>query len=421
MSLIDQTGVVGAAVDEVSSTMSAQPWAIAEVFAGLGSVAEAFRRGGGLEVAYLTDIDAYARRTYRVNYGHETRYDLKDVRDVTGKMIMQAAGGRPLAGLLGCPPCQGWSAAGQRASDDERNRLLGDFFRLVGEVKPVFFVMENVPTVADRGELLVALRRLAGRYRTWHGVLNAAAYGMPQSRQRTMVIGYRRDAEVVPTPPPPTHAGRRALWDYRTETLVVPTLEQLDALLGTAPRIGARRASDHGMAHLYGNDLGELADFVTVGEAIGDLEGCGNRRVRSAYARVLGASATWPENHVPWGHSSDFVARMAQVEEGRRPPQSATNGRRYYSQAYARLHRRGLSRTITTNFHNPGCGRFLHYELHRSLTVREAARLQGLRDDFVFIEHPSRQARVIGNAFPYLWAERIARHIREQLKSLFAA
>ena len=73
-------------------------------------------------------------------------------------------------------------------------------------------------------------------------------------------------------------------------------------------------------------------------------------------------------------------------------------------QAYTRLHRRGLARTITTNFHNPGSGRFLHYQQHRTLTVREAARLQGFGDDFVFIGRPGRQERLVGNAFPPLWA-----------------
>ena len=64
-----------------------------------------------------------------------------------GHVLLNAADGRPVGGLLGCPPCQGWSAAGQRLLGDDRNLLLGDFFRLVRQVDPLFFVMENVPTV----------------------------------------------------------------------------------------------------------------------------------------------------------------------------------------------------------------------------------------------------------------------------------
>lgn len=396
-----------------------EPWAVAEVFAGLGSVAEGFRQGGGFEIAYLNDIDPAARDTYRENHGVEVRYDLRDAREVTPGIIKDGADGRPIAGLLGCPPCQGWSTAGQRRENDDRNQLLGDFFGLVGKLKPLFFVMENVPAVSDRAELRQALKHLSPQYRSWSGVLNAASYGLPQSRQRTLVIAYRRDTEVVPAPPPPTHAGPRRLWDYRTESLLKPSLDNLDALLGAAPRIGAAQSPGYSMTHHYPGNLDKLRNFITVGEAIRDLDPAEERRA-SDYARSLGGGWFPPLNHKPWGHSQAFMERLSAVAEGCRPPIAASNGRRYYSQAYARLHRRGLARTITTNFHNPGCGRFLHYTQSRSLTVREAARLQGFYDNFRFIHHPSWQERLIGNAFPPRWAEVIAQHVASQLDEVLA-
>ena len=168
------------------------------------------------------------------------------------------------------------------------------------------------------------------------------------------------------------------------------------------------------MRDYYPEKVGSLARFVTVGEAIGDLEEDARWpaiRIRTRARRRQHVVA----NHEPWDHGKDLVERLRQVKEGCRPPIEATNGRRYYSQAYTRLHRKGLARTITTNFHNPGSGRFLHYQLHRTLTVREAARLQGFGDDFVFIGHPGRQERLVGNAFPPLWAESIASHITAEL------
>src|ERR1700731_1226187 len=98
------------------------------------------------------------------------------------------------------------------------------------------------------------------------------------------------------------------------------------------------------------DDFGDLERFVAVGEAIGDLDEEPGRR--SAYARALGAAGCAVANHKPWNHGRKLIERMSLVQEGCRPPLEATNGRRYYSQAYARLHRRGLARTITTNFHN---------------------------------------------------------------------
>ena len=407
------------AAHRIPSPSWAVPWVVAEVFAGVGSVARGFARAGGFQVAYLNDIDPVARATYLANDSPEAVYELRDVRTVTGRRIRDAADGRPVAGLLGCPPCQGWSAAGQRDAADQRNRLLKDFFRLVNSVYPVFFVMENVPSVADRAELAMALGTLRGRYRVWHGVLNAAAYGLPQSRQRVLVIGYRHDTGVAPTCPPPTHGGHRKIWDYRTEAFVEPSLATMDALLGAAPRLGAPRSAQYSMRDYYPDTVGSLAGFVTVGEAIGDLAE-DSRGPRSGYARALGAGRHLVANHEPWDHGRDLVERLRQVKEGRRPPVEATNGRRYYSQAYTRLHRRGLARTITTNFHNPGSGRFLHYQQHRTLTVREAARLQGFGDDFVFIGRPGRQERLVGNAFPPLWAESIAAHITAELHAVLA-
>nr|WP_246233033.1 DNA cytosine methyltransferase [Nakamurella aerolata] len=390
------------------------------MFAGVGSVAEGFRAGAGFDIAYLNDVDPAARDTYQENYGTDVPYDLIDVQDVTADDIRERSGDRPIAGLLGCPPCQGWSTAGPRKQDDARNALLGDFFRLVTDLRPLFFVMENVPAVSDRAELAAALSALSPHYQTWAGVLNAASYGLPQSRQRTLVIGYDVRTGVQPTPPPPTHAGTRRVWDYRSEKLVKPSVETIDTILGAAPRIGSAASSAYLMADHYEVGTEKLKDFVTVGEALRDLDPESGMQA-SDYARRLGGGWFPPENHKSWRHGPDLVARLARVPEGRRPPADVTSGKRYYSQAYARLHRRGLARTITTNFHNPGSGRFLHYAHPRSLTVREAARLQGFRDDFRFIHHPSWQERLIGNAFPPLWAEVIARHVRRQLGESLAS
>src|SRR5216684_2661820 len=311
------------AAHRIPSPAWAVPWVVAEVFAGVGSVARGFARAGGFQVAYLNDIDPVARATYLANDSPETIYELRDVRKVTGRTIRDAADGRPVAGLLGCPPCQGWSAAGQRDAADRRNRLLKDFFRLVNSVYPVFFVMENVPSVADRAELAAALSTLRGRYRVWRGVLNAAAYGLPQSRQRVLVIGYRHDTGVTPSAPPPTHAGRRKIWDYRTETFVEPSPGTLDALLGAAPRLGAPRAAQYTMRDYYPDKVGSLARFVTVGEAIGDLVEDAHGP-RSGYARVLGAGKHVVANHEPWDHGKDLVERLRLVREGCRPPIEAT-------------------------------------------------------------------------------------------------
>jgi DNA (cytosine-5)-methyltransferase 1 len=122
-------------------------------------------------------------------------------------------------------------------------------------------------------------------------------------------------------------------------------------------------------------------------------------------------------DHVAWNHKPETVDRLRKVKEGGVLLGDGVRGRsrKYFSQAYSRLHRDGLARTITTNFHNAGSGRFLHYEHVRTLTVREAARLQGIPDDFRFEVEPTIAERLIGNAFPQPVAKAIAAHVQRQI------
>src|SRR5262249_28761779 len=87
----------------------------------------------------------------------------------------------------------------------------------------------------------------------------------------------------------------------------------------------------------------------------------------------------------------------------------------YFSQAYARLHRKGIAQTITTCFGNPGSGRFMHYSDLRAVTVREGARFQSFPDNFVFHGHQSTQMRHVGNAVPPLLAKALAEQILADL------
>lgn len=384
---------------------------IVELFAGVGSVASAFAEVTELPVGYLNDIDEAARRTARANLGRDLPYHLETAAELTADDVRRRLDGLEAGVVLGCPPCQGWSTAGRRDEQDDRNGLLGRYLDLVRDLEPAVFAMENVPRVADRDELRAALEVLGDAYHVRVDVLNAAAYGLPQTRQRTIVLGYHRELGVRPTMPPPTHAGRRPVWSYRACELVTPGLDQLEGVLGQVPRL-SRGDQRPCMADRFA-DPEALADLVTTGEAIADLDGTTSP---SGYARRLGAATdNTPPNHEPWSHGPELRRRLALVPEGHRAPLAATNNRRYYSQAYARLHRQGLAPTITTNFHNPGSGRFTHYQRHRTLTVREAARLQGFADDFKFIGTRQDQLRHVGNAFPPLWAHVIATHVVSEL------
>jgi DNA (cytosine-5)-methyltransferase 1 len=393
---------------------------IIELFAGIGGVAQGFERSGSFETIALTDCDKAARGTFLENFPN-AKYLRRSVQWLKPSVLLDAADGRPIAGLVGCPPCQGFSSAGARDAADPRNGLLAHYFRLLQALQPAFFVMENVPRVLDFDVLQRSLERADTKYRTWKGTLNAALFGLPQTRHRAIVIGYRRDLEVEPMPPLPTHFGKRPVFDYRSKKMRKPTAASAEALLGMSPDVveQRRRSAPGDDFPVRGEDL---ADLLVVRDAIGDLPPAAADDKPQPYAGKASGYATALRstevgNHRGWRHRKEMLDRLAKVPEGGGllDEHGRSLDRPYFSQAYARLHRRGLARTITTNFHNPGSGRFLHYRHLRTLTVREAARLQGFPDSFAFIGFQSTQERLIGNAFPIPLAEGIATQIGAQL------
>src|SRR5208282_1049957 len=163
--------------------------------------------------------------------------------------------------------------------------------------------------------------------------------------------------------------------------------------------------------------------FVSVSDAIGDLPALKagqsvdgepyHTKAESKYQedRRKGAIAVF--NHTARSHSKEFLKKIGPIRPGKGNadlPDGERFSDNYYSQAYARLHAKGIGFTITANFRNPGSGRFTHYRDKRSITVREAARLQSFDDRFIFHGYETDQERHVGNAVPPLLAESLAEH-----------
>lgn len=396
---------------------------IIDLFAGIAGVSAGFRDSGRFRPALLIDIDESAKKTYAFNHPRlQNRFLCKDIAKVTARDVILEVGGPP-RGIVGCPPCQGLSDVGLRRRVDDRNHLVDHYFRLVRSLRPEFFVMENVPRVLGYARFQKQIKLMTRRYHIWAGVLNAARYGVPQTRQRAIVIGYRKDLKVEPTAPPPTHCGSRRVFAYDLQKLVSPAKEaHWKSILGTYARL--TKPEDCGS-----QKQAESTPFVTCKEALDDLPRASTKSqelnyrstTKTHYQALMRRRARAVQNHTPWNHGLKMVAGMRKLKAGESPLSKV--GRKhhpYYSQAYARLHPRGLARTVTTNFHNPGAGRFWHYAAERTLTVREAARLQSFPDHFRFPnELPlTVQERLIGNAFPPLLARAIARHISLEIGHL---
>ncbi|MFC3833488.1 DNA cytosine methyltransferase [Deinococcus rufus] len=199
---------------------------VISTFAGRGGSTTGYRMAGYRELLAV-EWDAHAAETLRLNHPELDVYH-GDIAALSVDEALRRTGldVGELDLLDGSPPCQGFSLMGNRQLDDPRNGLFREYVRLLDGLQPRAFVMENV-TGMGRGimrgvyaEVLEALRGAGPGYRTISGILNAAAFGVPQLRERLIVIGLRTDLERDPTlPAPETRTPitvRQALADLET-------------------------------------------------------------------------------------------------------------------------------------------------------------------------------------------------------------
>jgi DNA (cytosine-5)-methyltransferase 1 len=133
----------------------------------------------------------------------------------------------------------------------------------------------------------------------------------------------------------------------------------------------------------------------------------------SDYQRARRNASIGVFNHTSRAHSKAFIEKISIIGPGEGNaslPDAQRFSDNYYSRAYARLHPKGIGFTVTAHFRNPGSGRFTHYRDNRSISVREAARLQSFDDRFIFHGYETDQERHVGNAVPPLLAKALAEH-----------
>jgi DNA (cytosine-5)-methyltransferase 1 len=386
--------------------MSAIPsYNVIDLFSGVGGISVGFRDCSEeprcqLQIRLMVDNDKEAFTVAARNMP-DVPFLVADMHDVSAADLRRHArmsSQEAVHVLVGGPPCQGFSFLGKRMLADPRNIHLIDFLRLVKELKPWVALMENVPLIktshngAIIREVEASLSELGYAYVSI--VLQASDYGVPQSRRRAFVLAYRKDLGVPPQFPSRSHER-------------IP--EALELIKNGDNRL---RYEAHKLP------------YISVGEAIGDLPqlnaGEGNE-ILFYKSEPISDFQRWARNgslaifnHRSRAHGKAYLEKISVIEEGGRNtelPKDKRFSETYYSQAYARLHRNGIAQTVTTCFGNPGSGRFLHYRDLRSITVREAARLQSFPDWFSFEGTLSTQMRLVGNAVPPL----LARAIRDQV------
>ncbi|MEV4764691.1 DNA cytosine methyltransferase [Micromonospora chokoriensis] len=416
---------------------------VVDLFAGAGGLSQGFRQAG-FDVVAGSDFDPDAMATYSTNF-RDAAPVVGDIRDEDIRArILDAASGVDV--VVGGPPCQAYSQVRNHARiiDDPRNSLYREFVRIVGEVRPRAFLMENVPGMAQMGvrEQVQQDLSLEGEYLVLPQLVDAADFGVPQTRKRLLFIGVRRDLNLDP----PTLAGTG-----------VTTLIQL-----------ARR-TDNPTRYLLqvreqlGVDLGAaLADpfdstAVTAHQAISDLADLAPGRredvleyelpeADSSYQKLMRShdlSSSGLTNVSVPRVRADTVMRLEAIPAGgnhRDLPEelleryltgekwgphngSGRISRRHFY-AYRRLHPDIWAWTLNTKADS-----VYHYSAHRCLSVREFARLQSFPDHFQFTTDQRRglipgrmdggaahsKYRQVGNAVPPLLAYAAAQAMSSRL------
>ncbi len=346
------------------------------LFSGCGGMTLGFE-AAGIDVVGHVEIEDSANKIYAANFPQSTLLG-KDVCEIKDKDIAtwkERFGSIDV--IIGGPPCQGFSLAGKRNPEDERNKLYKQYVRIVSQIEPKVFVMENVALMTSmkdsNGRLFIDKIKdefsKAG-YKTIVRTVNAYEYGVPQSRERVIIVGIRQDIDV----------------DFQFPEAEYSMPRQDEQCEIAFDRKKAVRTFRYATADTAKLESGEWSKTDPLHWAISHPD------------HVI----DWLKN-VPEGHSAH-----ENPDPELRPPSG-------FNTTYKRIMWDEPSSTISTNFSMISGCRNVHPQNTRSLTIREAARVQSFPDEFVFCGNWGDIRKAIGNAVPPLLALKIAKEIKEQV------
>lgn len=346
---------------------------VVDLFSGCGG----FSLGAelaGFRTGIAIDVDANLQSSFKLNYPFSSPL-LRDVSSIQSSDWKRLLDGSTPIGVIGGPPCQGVSRMGKCNPKDPRNRLIASFFQQCARLKPAFFVMENVPGLLDpenRPILDAAMEVLPGRYRILGPFkVNAADFGAATDRERVIVVGY--DPNRVDSLTIESFTKKRASSNVRKALSGLPEPRAADVQKNDFDwyRLMDRKPSETDVKRLSRNLPGAGLGWAVAKEML-----------KTGY--VTGLQETL--------HTKAVIKRFSKVAQGETEEISR----------YPRLSWDGLCPTLRAGT-GPDRGSFqsarpIHPEEPRVITVREAARLQGFPDWFVF--HPTKwhSFRMIGNS-----------------------
>lgn len=349
-----------------------------DLFSGGGGLSEGMRQAG-FNISVAVEIDPIAAETFRANH-KKTDVIERNIQLVSSAEILKRCRLRKgeLDLLAGCPPCQGFSSLTSKYKrHDPRNSLIQEVSRLVQEIRPKSVMIENVPGLANKGiaylrNFIEDLEKLG--YIVNYDVLQVADYGVPQERRRFVLLaGLGFEIKI----PSPTHskAGKNGLPEWKTVRNAFEGLGSPTTLKDSAAYGGPSALNWHVIRNISKLNIERLK-----------------------YLKPGGPRYDIPNHLRPACHQDN---------------------NRGFSNVYSRMSWNNPSPTITGGCTVLSKGRFGHPTELRTISVREAARLQTFPDSFQFatdfIDHAS---QIIGNALPCEFARVMSEACYKELRSL---
>lgn len=351
---------------------------VVDLFSGVGGLSYGFSKMPEFNILAANEIEKDISIAYTLNHPTVSMFNC-DINQLTEEKIQEVLKGQRVDLIVGGPPCQSYSTLGKRQMD-ERASLFMQYKRILTILKPKAFVFENVSGILsmDKGRLFEKVKSEFESlgYQLKYKLLDAVDYGVPQHRERVILVGFKGENKFEY--PLPTHG--EGLKPYIT----------LEDAIGDLPEIKSGQTNNSFNASISN----EFLDFV----------------------RKDGETMT--EHSAP-NNGEHLIKIMETLKDGQSKDDLPENIRPKsgYGNTYAKLWWKKPSTTITRNFACPSSSRCIHPRDSRAMSIREGARLQSFPDDYKFYGSDGMKRLEIGNAVPPLLSKVIAEQMLKALEN----
>ncbi|MCQ2833773.1 DNA cytosine methyltransferase [Helicobacter pylori] len=350
---------------------------ILDLFCGAGGFSAGLECLKEFDALIGLDCDKQALITFENNHKNATGVCGDITQTAIKEKVIKLAQTLEINMIVGGPPCQGFSNKGKNLGlKDPRNFLFLEYIEIVKALKPEIFIIENVKNLIScaKGYFLEEIKERLNAlgYQLSYQILNAKDYGVPQNRERAFIVGASRFS-----------------FDFN--------------LLEPSQSVNVQDAISD-LAYLCSNEGAFESDYLNP--------------IQSSYQALMRKDSPKLYNHQATNHSQAALEKLKLInkEQGKECLPKNLHGKQQFKSTWGRLNWNKVSPTIDTRFDTPSNGTNSHPELHRSITPREAARIQSFSDNYIFYGNKTSICKQIGNAVPPLLALALGKAILKSLR-----